>query len=89
MKHLAIDIGASSGKLVRSELRDGKLRSETVYRFPTRQKREAGHLVWDIDWIYDQLLQGIEAAGPVDFVSIDTWAVDYVFVIVFKGTVLS
>lgn len=80
MKHLAIDIGASSGKLVRSELREGKLLSETIFRFPTRQKRENGHLVWDIDWIYGQLLQGIEAAGPVDLISIDTWAVDYVLV---------
>ena len=80
MKHLAIDIGASSGKLVRSELRDGRISSETVFRFPTKQKREGGHLVWDIDWIYDQLLHGIEATGPVDLVSIDTWAVDYVLI---------
>ncbi len=78
MKVLAIDIGASSGKLVKAELKNNRLESETVYRFENRQITLSGHLCWDIDYLFEEILKGLEAAKEADFITIDTWGVDFV-----------
>ena len=78
MEYLAIDIGASSGKLLKGWLEDGILRTEVVHRFPNSLIKAAGHACWDIAYLEDEVIRGIAKAGSVDFVSIDTWAVDYV-----------
>ena len=83
MKHLAIDIGASSGRHVLGWVEDGKIRLEEVYRFENGQVRKDGHDCWDIDRLVASVKAGIDAAlerGPVDTFGIDTWGVDFVLV---------
>lgn len=83
MKHLAIDIGASSGRHVLGWIEDGKIRLEEVYRFENGQVRKDGHDCWDIDRLVASVKAGIDAAlerGPVDTFGIDTWGVDFVLV---------
>ena len=41
--HLAIDIGASSGRHILGHLEDGKMVLEEVYRFDNSQIRKDGH----------------------------------------------
>ncbi len=79
---LAVDIGASSGRHILGELKDGKLICTEVYRFENGIKDENGVLVWDLDVLFEHILRGFEACTmqrkfPVS-VAIDTWGVDYV-----------
>lgn len=82
MIHLAIDIGASSGRHILGEVRDGILKLREVYRFENNLKNEDGHLVWDIDSLVREVKAGIRACADIgkipDTVAIDTWGVDYV-----------
>ena len=80
--HLAIDIGASSGRHIVGWMENGVLRTEEVYRFPNSVRRVDGHLEWDIDSLFTNVKQGIREAFAkypvIESLSIDTWAVDYV-----------
>ena len=80
--HLAIDIGASSGRHVLGHLEDGKIVLEEVYRFDNTQKRVDGHDCWDVEGLFESILAGMRAckdAGKVpETVGIDTWGVDFV-----------
>ena len=82
--HLAVDIGASSGRHIIGYLEDGKLKLREIYRFENRLTEKDGHLCWDIDGLYEHILEGIRRCGAQGYapstMGIDTWAVDYVLV---------
>lgn len=82
MIHLAIDIGASSGRHIAAWREDGELKMKEVYRFSNLPDERDGHLVWDLDRLCREVVSGLKACkeqGIVpDSVGIDTWAVDYV-----------
>ncbi|MBR6443785.1 MAG: rhamnulokinase [Clostridia bacterium] len=81
-KHLAIDIGASSGRHIIGWKEDGAIHTEEVYRFPNSVTEQNGHLTWDIDALLAHVKAGIGKAldktPAIESLSIDTWAVDYV-----------
>ena len=81
--HLAIDIGASSGRhMVGWTDETGRLRMEEVFRFENDLVKRAGHLCWDIDSLVANVVAGMRAAHERGYdpetVGIDTWGVDYV-----------
>lgn len=80
--HLAIDIGASSGRHILGHLENGRMVLEEVHRFDNRQIHKNGHDCWDIDHLWQGILDGLKACkalGKVPAtVGIDTWAVDFV-----------
>ena len=79
--HLAIDIGASSGRHILGFLENGKIKTKEIYRFPNGVKNVDGHLTWDISSLLSEVKKGIDIAlslYPVKSLSIDTWGVDYV-----------
>lgn len=80
--YLAVDIGASSGRHILGWLEEGVIRLEEVYRFENGMREENGHLCWDIDNIYRELLEGLRRCRSINkfpkTMAIDTWAVDYV-----------
>lgn len=80
--HLAIDIGASSGRHILGCLENGKLRTEEVYRFSNSMIRKDGRLCWDIDALFSHVLAGLSACKELgkipETVGIDTWGVDFV-----------
>ena len=78
MRYLAIDIGASGGKILSGMLHDGKLKTKEEYRFPNGPELVDGHLVWNIPKLFHHIIEGLRKAGSADYVSIDTWGVDYV-----------
>lgn len=82
MYHLAIDIGASSGRHIIGSISDGQLVFEEIYRFDNGIKNENGTLVWDIQNLFAQVKAGIarckEMGKLPQTVAIDTWGVDYV-----------
>ena len=85
MKYLAIDIGASSGKLLKAWLEGGCIHTEIVHRFPNRLENISGHLCWDTGYLEAEIINGLRKAGDIDYVSIDTWAVDYILHIAMTG----
>ena len=73
----AVDLGASSGRVMVGRAGDGRLELTAVHRFPNEPVRAGGTLYWDILALYRGVLEGLRAAGPVDSIGIDSWAVDY------------
>ena len=84
MYYLAIDIGASSGRHILGEMKDGRLVIEEMYRFPNGMKKKDGTLVWDTDALNAHIRAGLAAcaaAGKIpSYIGIDTWGVDYVLI---------
>ena len=80
--HLAIDIGASSGRHILGHLEDGKMVLEEVYRFDNSQIRKDGHDCWDHQTLARSVLQGIAKCKEIGkipaTIGIDTWGVDFV-----------
>lgn len=80
--YLSIDIGASSGRHILGYLEDGKLKLEEIYRFENRQIHKNGHDCWDVDNLWNGILNGLKACkeqGKIPkTVGIDTWGVDFV-----------
>ena len=80
--YAAVDIGASSGRVVVGYLEDGLIRLEEVHRFDNRQVRLNGHDCWDLDLLGTELLRGLARCREAGFapktVGIDTWGVDFV-----------
>ncbi|MBK4204205.1 rhamnulokinase [Bacillus subtilis] len=82
MIYTAIDIGASSGRVMVGELKEGKLDIQEIHRFANGFIQKDGHCFWDIDHVLKQILQGLQKVKALGHerctVGIDTWAVDYV-----------
>ena len=80
--HLAIDIGASSGRHIVGWMENGEIRTREVYRFPNGVMEQDGHLVWDLEALIRSVKIGITEAQRkfpnLASLSIDTWGVDYV-----------
>ncbi|PDP89422.1 rhamnulokinase [Glycomyces fuscus] len=82
--HAAVDLGASSGRVITGRIEDGRLRTEEVARFPNgpvsvpADGRASLH--WDVLSLYAGVLEGLRrAAEPhgLASVGVDSWAVDY------------
>ncbi len=80
---LAVDLGASSGRVIAGELSDGRLELRISARFPTPFVHDAatGYQCWDIDAILHAIATNIDRCaetGPIASVGVDSWGVDYV-----------
>lgn len=80
--HLAIDIGASSGRHILGTVENGQITYRELYRFENGLCETDGTLTWDIDRLEREVLRGLtvchEQGLRPDTVAIDTWGVDYV-----------
>lgn len=74
----AVDLGASSGRVMAGRVGPGTLALEEIRRFPNRPVRVNGTLHWDILGLYGNVLDGLRSAPRgLASVGIDSWAVDY------------
>lgn len=73
----AVDLGASSGRVMVGRVGPDSLDLTEAHRFRNRPVRVPEGLRWDILALYAGVLDGLRAAGQVDSVGIDSWAVDY------------
>ncbi|MEP6999213.1 MAG: rhamnulokinase family protein [bacterium] len=80
--HLAIDLGASSGRAVIGTLDGTVMRMEEISRFRTPLLERDGHLFWDVDAMWADIQTALATAfshgRPLRSISVDSWAVDYV-----------
>ncbi|MFH9008076.1 rhamnulokinase family protein [Streptomyces afghaniensis] len=75
--YAAVDLGASSGRVMVGRVGPDSLELTEAHRFPNRPVRVPEGLRWDVLGLYAGVLDGLKAAGQVDSVGIDSWAVDY------------
>lgn len=83
--HAAIDLGASSGRVVLGILTDGGLELKEMHRFVNEPYVADDKLHWDIDRLFSESIAGLRkavsectAAGTVlTSIGIDSWGVDF------------
>ncbi|MDT0347344.1 rhamnulokinase [Streptomyces litchfieldiae] len=78
----AVDLGASSGRVMLGYAGGGELSLREVYRFLNEPVRIGGTLHWDILALYRGVVEGLREAGRATGgrlagVGVDSWAVDY------------
>jgi rhamnulokinase len=77
----AVDLGATSGRVMLGHVSPDEVRLEHILRFPNGPVQRADGLHWDIDELYRSILAGLRTAlhGQPEIASIgvDSWAVDY------------
>jgi rhamnulokinase len=77
----AVDLGASSGRVMLGQVSANRLELHPVARFPNNPVRTIDGLHWNILELYRNALAGLQAAvreaPELASVGIDSWAVDY------------
>ena len=58
--YLAIDIGASSGRHIVSWIENGVMQTEEIYRFSNNPVQKNGHLKWDTERLFQEILNGLK-----------------------------
>lgn len=79
--HAAVDLGAGSGRVMAGILDGTRIRLEEVHRFSNDPVTIDGHLHWDVERLWQEVLTGLRRLRQrwpeVASIGIDTWAVDY------------
>src|SRR3954468_8712693 len=75
--YAAVDLGASSGRVVTGRLEGGRVVLREVHRFANRPVRLPDGLRWNLLGLFDEVAEAMRAAGPVAGVGVDAWGVDY------------
>jgi len=77
----AVDLGASSGRVLAAHVGPDRLEATEVHRFPNTPLRLPDGLHWDVGHLYLEVLAGLRAVGTAHgqprSIGVDTWAVDY------------
>lgn len=76
----AVDLGATSGRVILGRVGPDSLDLTEVHRFPNTPVRLPDGLRWDVLALFQGVLDGLReaaGAGGVSSVGVDTWAVDY------------
>lgn len=79
-KVLSFDFGASSGRAMLAELKNGKIEMTEIHRFSNDPVNVNGRMYWDILRLFFEIKTGITKAvnsGDFDAIGIDTWGVDF------------
>ncbi len=83
----AVDLGATSGRVILGTWARGSLRLREVHRFPNRFRSVGGHDYWDVPGLWAEIVTGLRAAAAavprgsrLASVGVDTWGVDHVLV---------
>ncbi|MBB6627706.1 rhamnulokinase [Nocardioides sp. KIGAM211] len=77
---VAVDLGATSGRVTVAVVGPETLELTEVHRFPNGAVEVEGSLHWDVRALHREILEGLRraaAGGPVDGIGIDSWAVDH------------
>ncbi|HEX4702150.1 MAG TPA: rhamnulokinase family protein [Pseudonocardiaceae bacterium] len=77
----AIDLGASSGRVMLADVDASHLELRAVHRFPNRPVSVGGTLYWDILALWADTVEGLRMASrqtsQLAGIGVDSWAIDY------------
>ena len=81
---LAVDLGASGGRVVAGGFDGRLLELEELHRFDNAPVTMAGRLIWDLPRLWQEVSLGLRAAAArhgrsISSVGVDTWGVDFSF----------
>ena len=79
-KMLAVDLGASSGRVMAGSFDGEKISVEELHRFSNDPVTLGGTMYWDFLRLFHEIKQGLlksKKCGKVDSISVDTWGVDF------------
>ena len=83
----AVDLGATSGRVILGAWSKNRLTLTEVHRFPNSFRTLAGHDYWDIGTLWHEAQTGLRKAvvalprgAKLASVGVDTWGVDYALV---------
>jgi rhamnulokinase len=78
---IAVDMGASSIRIVLGTIDDDSLKYKEIYRFENAFVQIGNTLRWDIEAIYENIILGINKAikqyPRIESIGVDSWGVDY------------
>ncbi|MFM8571304.1 MAG: rhamnulokinase, partial [Pirellula sp.] len=80
---LAIDLGASGGRVIAAELRGDMIQLKDVHRFENAPLAVGNRLLWNLLSLWKEVEIGIgkaveEHRDRIVSLGVDTWGVDYV-----------
>ncbi len=77
----AVDLGATSGRVMIGRVGEDRLDLELVARFPNGPVQRDDGLHWDFAALYEHVLDGLAEAvrrePAIESIGVDSWAVDY------------
>ena len=83
----AVDLGATSGRVILGAWANNRLSLREVHRFPNSFRSVGSHAYWDIGGLWHEAQTGLRKAvaalprgAKLASVGVDTWAVDHVLV---------
>lgn len=78
----AVDLGATSGRVILATLTDRRIELEEINRFPNRIIETCGHCYWDLPAIYANIIDSLKLIArrgiELQSIGVDTWGVDFV-----------
>ncbi len=82
---IAVDMGASNIRIMAGILGGVKIEYREVHRFSNEITEKDGHERWDIESIFNHIMNGIEMVidefgEDVKSLGVDAWGVDFAFV---------
>ena len=80
--HLAVDLGASSGRVLAGQFDGERFELSELHRFWNGPIRVQDRLLWDLMGLWKSVVEGLQQAaatygGSVASVGVDTWGVDF------------
>ena len=82
MASLAIDLGATSGRIVLGKYTGNGIQMTEIHRFPNNIIKVCGRSYWDLWGLWNEIVAGLRKAASsgerIESVGVDTWGVDFV-----------
>ncbi|MDB6170311.1 MAG: carbohydrate kinase [Verrucomicrobia bacterium] len=83
----AVDLGATSGRVILGQWADNKLTLTEAHRFPNAYRELGGHAYWEVGTLWHEIQTGLRkaqgllpAGAKLSSVGVDTWGCDHVLV---------
>ena len=80
--YAAVDMGASSGRLILGHMENGKMELEEIHRFENGMVKKDGELCWEFDRLFKEVVNGLKKCKEIGKIpvsmGVDTWGVDFV-----------
>ncbi len=85
--YIAVDLGATSGRLILASFDGKKVATEELHRFKHPMLPIGGHLFWNLPGLYNEILEGLKTASKkleklgvqARSIGIDTWGCDVAY----------
>ena len=79
--HLAVDLGASSGRVIAAQVERDRLKMDVIHRFANDPVFVQDSMQWNVHGLWAEIQEGLRRAAKqfdnIASVGVDTWGVDF------------